>query len=173
MENMTTNTSLTDSEIFQEFQAVLDEMTDISKVASSEAKRILLAHCIDKVMNIGNITISRIKQLRNEFKTLNEKFLNSQELLKNSQELLKEAEKNHSFVELDEVDHKNLNEYGTLTPTKIPETDADVKEILKEPDVDNSPTLLPENIATEKLATAGMVHASTVPLHQEAVKDCV
>ena len=58
METETINTSLTDSEIFQEFQAVLDEMTDIPKVTSSDAKRILLAHSIDKVMNLGNIAIS-------------------------------------------------------------------------------------------------------------------
>ena len=58
METETVNSGLTDSEIFQEFQAVLDEMTDISKVTSSDAKRILLAHSIDKVMNLGNIAIS-------------------------------------------------------------------------------------------------------------------
>lgn len=58
MENKTENTHLIDAELFQEFQAVLDEMTDISKVSSAEAKRILLAHCIDKVMNLGNVAIS-------------------------------------------------------------------------------------------------------------------
>ena len=58
METEAINTSLTDSEIFQEFQAVLDEMTDISKVTSSDAKQILLAHSVDKVMNLGNIAIS-------------------------------------------------------------------------------------------------------------------
>lgn len=91
METETVNSGLTDSEIFQEFQAVLDEMTDIPKVTSSDAKRILLAHSIDKVMNLGNIAISQIKQLKDEVKTLNEKFLKSQEHLK------KEG-KNRSYV---------------------------------------------------------------------------
>lgn len=35
-------------------------------------------------------------------------------------------------IELDEVDRKNLAECGTLTPTEIPDTDADVEELVKQ-----------------------------------------
>lgn len=254
METDAINTSLTDNEIFQEFQAVLDEMTDIPKVTSSDAKRILLAHSIDKVMNLGNIAISQIKQLKDEAKTLNEKFLKSQECLKKAgknrsylaviliKSLRMDADnKPHTYykkmyvdieaksedhllancyekygrniyvlpirckdtvtgiqlfdnttlideflknvlvpyVELDEVDRENLAKCGTLTPAEIPETDADVEEIVKqidkeddsglegkecsaeefpkEPDNDGYQPVAPENITAEEFAEAGLI----------------
>ena len=254
METKTINTGLTDSEIFQEFQAVLDEMTDIPKVTSSDAKRILLAHSIDKVMNLGNIAISQIKQLKDEVKTLSENLLKSQELLKEIGKnrsydivILKESlrmdadDKPHPYykqiylsiqeksedhllgncykkygrniyvlplrckdiatgiqlfdnttlvdeflknvlvpnVELDEVDRENLAKCGTLTPADIPETDADVEELVKqidkeddsglevkecsteefpkEPDNDGYQLVAPENITAEEFAEAGLI----------------
>lgn len=254
METETVNSGLTDSEIFQEFQAVLDEMTDIPKVTSSDAKRILLAHSIDKVMNLGNIAISQIKQLKDEVKTLNEKFLKSQEHLKkegknrsyvvvilikslrmddnnkphmyykqiydgiqaksedhllancyekygrniyvlpirckdtvtgiqlfDNTPLIDEFLKNVliPYVELDEVDRENLAKCGTLTPAEIPETDADVEELVKqfdkkddsglegkecsaeefpkEPDNDGYQPVTPENITAEEFAEAGLI----------------